>query len=62
MDKRDSSSYQVIKTLRMQSWERAKGELHSLLATFWGDTENFDMLSDEVEKLIKLIDDNGLAE
>lgn len=51
----------VLKVLRAQSWERAKGELRSLLHTFFDD-KNFEELNNAIEGFINLVEDNGLVE
>lgn len=51
----------TIKTLRAMAWERAKGELRSVLTTYHDD-DNFDRANEEIEGFIKRIDDEGLAE
>ncbi len=56
----------ISRILRGQAWERAKGELKSMLLTFYS-THNanegqFDRLDAMVEELIKTVEDEGLHE
>lgn len=53
----------VLASMRTMAWERAKGELRSMLQTFWdGENGNFKPLSDKVEAFIKDVEDDGLQE
>ena len=52
----------VIRNLRNMAWERAKGELKSMLHTFWDEKGNFEELDKEIKKFIKKIEDDGLQE
>jgi hypothetical protein len=50
---------------RNMAWERAKGEMRSMLHTFWGDTSSenqFDKFDAKMEEFITDIEDNGLHE
>jgi len=56
-----------IRTMRHMAWERAKGEMRSMVASIWGDgglgvTEEFTKLNDAVEEFIKHVEDEGLHE
>ena len=54
----------ITVVLRAQAWERAKGELKSMLQTFYPDHKNtgqFDELSEAIEEFIVKIEDDGLA-
>ena len=45
---------EVLLTMRMASWERAKGELHALLRTYWTDWGKTDFPeSEEPQKMIE---------
>lgn len=56
----------IIWTLRTQAWERAKGELRSMMHTFWGDgyanQGQYDCLDEAVEKFVKDVEDHGWHE
>jgi len=56
-----------IRTMRHMAWERAKGEMRSMVVSVWGDgslgvTEEFTKLNDAVEEFIKRVEDEGLHE
>lgn len=50
-----------IRILRTMAWERAKGELRSMLHTYYTN-DNYDKFSLEVKNFIKTVEDNGLQE
>lgn len=52
----------LMRTLRQQAWQRAKGELNAVLATFWDEREKFGELDKAVTDFIEKIDGEGLAE
>lgn len=59
----------VLATLRMQAWARAKAELESVRATFYGLSKNddyeflkFNRFSEAMNEFILKVEDNGLAE
>ena len=43
----------VLDALRWQAWERAKGELRSMLKTFFGEPEQYSKMDGLVEKFIE---------
>ena len=43
------SETKQLRTMRVMAWQRAKGELYSMLETFWSDAENYDALDARVE-------------
>lgn len=51
-----------LRTLRQMAWQRAKGELQSMLCTFWDDRWQAKELDDEISKFIETIEGNGLNE
>lgn len=51
----------VLAALRTQAWERAKGELKSILQTYYQD-ERFKEVDEMFNCLIKHIEDHGLVE
>jgi len=57
---RDMESHEVL-TLRAMAWERAKGELRAMLATYWpspaGDSAR-DEMEERVRDFISDIDEN----
>lgn len=56
----------LSRIMRGQAWERAKGELHSMLPTFYGKDNardgQFDELDELISKFIKDVEDGGLCE
>jgi hypothetical protein len=48
---------------RMMAWCRAKGELNSMLHTFWGgESEKWEALNNKIEAFFEDIEGNGLHE
>ena len=59
------SDDRILRTLRGQSWERAKGELCAMLSTFWGghgNDESFRDADKAIKEFIKHVEDYGLHE
>ena len=52
----------IIRTMRGIAWERAKGELQSVSATFWGEGDKYAKFAAAVKEFIAHVEDNGLAE
>lgn len=52
----------LLKTLRTQAWERAKGELQSLLQSYWHEPERFQIMQEAVETFIDNVESNGMQE
>ncbi len=44
--------------LREMAWERAKGEMQSMLVTYVGDTEGYNNLEELIDKAIDSIEGN----
>ena len=42
----------LMATLRGMAWARAKGELQSILVTYWDEGESFDMADGLVKKFL----------
>lgn len=51
----------TIRILRQQAWERAKGELRSILVTYYQD-DSFDPMNEAVTNFIEKVEDNGWQE
>ena len=49
----------TIEILRYMAWERAKGELRSMLHTYINDKDKFDTLTDTIEDFIEDVEQNG---
>lgn len=54
----------VLRTLRTQAWERAKGELNSVLLTFYGknNSQQFEQLDKAIREFVENVEENGLQE
>ncbi len=49
--------------LRAMAWERAKGELRSILETYLADDEEkYTAMKQATERYIEIVEDDGLAE
>lgn len=63
----NSSASAIARMLRTQAWERAKGELNSMLHTFHsaaciGTRQNFDDLQEAITCFVEDIESHGLHE
>jgi len=53
----------VLKTMRYMAWNRAKGELQSMLDTYWsGSDEKFNTMKKAIDDFIEDVEDNGKQE
>lgn len=58
----------IIKVLRIQAWEKAKGELKAMLHTYYSEFDNRDVksnfvvMSNEVRAFIDKVEYNGWHE
>jgi len=51
----------IKQILRAQAWERAKGEMLSMLYTFYEDTNGtFHKLDEAIKRFINEVEENGL--
>ena len=50
-----------MKIMRRMAWERAKGELQSMLQTYWGN-DNFLEFDVTVREFVKKVENNALQE
>ena len=48
--------------LRAMAWERAKGELRSMLATYENEQATFAAMDDALDEFIVMVEENGWAE
>lgn len=55
----DSQGRQII---RLMAWERAKGELKSMLQTFVNEQERYMRLKKAIDEFIKDVEKNGKHE
>lgn len=53
----------VAMMLRAMAWQRAKGELYSILETYpsQGEDEEFESFSAALENFINLVEDEGMG-
>ena len=64
----DISNRDLATAMRAMAWERAKGELRSMLHPFWPEYDStgrrmdngFDLMNEKVEAFIKDFEDNCL--
>lgn len=54
------SDDRVLRTLRMQAWKRAKGELDAVLATYWDEEETYKKMRKAVYDFIAHVEEEGL--
>lgn len=57
-----SDQEKLLKTVRAMAWERAKGELRSMLQTYWGEEDKFSACSQAIEDFIEHIEGEGIYE
>ena len=50
-----------MKIMRRMAWERAKGELQSMIQTYWGN-DNFKEFDTAVKEFVNKVEDNALQE
>ena len=51
-----------IRTQRMMAWSRAKGELDSMLCTYWNSTETFKEMETQIKEFVQRVESEGLHE
>lgn len=54
----------VMRTLRAQAWERAKGEMEAVLQTYWdgpGNDDKYRAMAAAVKDFVAHVEDNGLT-
>lgn len=57
----------ILRVLRQQAWERAKGELEAVLASYnsneiLGDKERFSKMYSTINSFVSEVEDNGYVE
>lgn len=52
----------ILKTMRYMAWERAKGELNSMLETYWHDTEKYNTIRKAIFEFIEDVEGNAKQE
>lgn len=56
------SEERLIRNMRHMAWERAKGELKSMLHTYWDDDELYKQIDHEIFQFIQSVEAQGLHE
>jgi len=63
------SEHRILRAIRTQAWERAKGEMNAMLHTYYDHDEHgretqsyFDQFSKAMEKFVQQVEDNGWQE
>jgi len=56
------SDERILSTLRLQAWERAKGELNSMLQSYWGFDGKFESMDEAVTDFIEKVESEGWQE
>ncbi len=51
----------ILSMMRQMAWERAKGELNSMLTTYY-DTEKYEGMKKAIEEFITIVEDHSLQE
>jgi len=54
-----TDEYRTQITLRQMAWQRAKGELLSILETYWNGEADFERLQDYIMKFIDIIENES---
>ena len=55
----------ILKTMRYMAWERAKGELNSMLETYWlpgAELDKYNILKKAIDDFVKDVEDNAKQE
>jgi hypothetical protein len=55
------SESKEICTMRAMAWHRAKGELNSILSTYYNN-DNYGKMEEAITDFVSLIEDNGIQE
>jgi len=42
----------ILKTMRYMAWERAKGELNSMLETYWHDDDKYNEMKEAINDFV----------
>ena len=51
-----------LKVMRQMAWERAKGEIESMLCTYWETPSDYKNMKNEFDKFVQIVEDNGYQE
>lgn len=56
------SNDEIAAILRRQAWQRAKGELNSILDTYYGEENKFEPMSNAIDDFVARVEENGWTE
>lgn len=58
------SDHRMIHVVRAMAWQRAKGEMASMLETYYGDQDGdkYERFKEALDSFVKHVQDEGLAE
>jgi len=56
------SERRIFMTMRQMAWERAKGEIESMLRTYWDEEEKFEEIDKAFRDFVGHVEDHGLHE
>ncbi len=52
-----------LRTMRLMAWCRAKGEMNSMLDTYWGDgEESFKRMKELIDEFVSSVESEGVQE
>jgi len=51
-----------LKVMRQMAWERAKGEIESMLCTYWETPSDYENMQNEFDKFVEIVECNGYQE
>jgi len=51
-----------LQTIRQMAWQRAKGEIESMLCTYWATPSDYQNMKKEFDKFVEIVEDNGYQE
>ena len=57
-----SQDERTIRTMRYMAWSRAKGELASILETYWEDQDAYDQMRVKIKEFVEEVESLGLQE
>jgi len=52
----------TIRTMRYMAWARAKGELDSILETYWNDTKSYNAMKEKIKEFVTEVEKQGIQE
>ena len=52
----------ILNTMRYMAWERAKGELNSMLETYWGNDDKYSAMKKAIDEFVDDVEGNAKQE